>query len=292
VTATKREQLVASVRQRLLNIANRDRVDFQGVLIRYGLERFLFRLGQSPHRNAFLLKGAFLFPAWRNDVNRPTRDVDLLGQGSPDPARLEIVVSEIVSCDVVDDGLDFPADNIRGEVIREASLYDGIRIKTPGQLGRTRIPLQIDIGFGDAAVPAGELLEFPTLLDQEPPRILAYRPEYVVAEKLEAMVVLGMINTQLKDYYDLWKITRTMGLSARELAGAVAVTFSRRGTPIPDTVPPALSEEYCQDDRRRRMWDAFLDRNGLDVGCESFESIVRDLRSYLMSILAEAREQD
>jgi len=183
VTPSNRDGLIASVRQRLLNIARRDRVDFQIVLIRYGIERFLYRLARSPHKDVFLLKGAFLFYAWQNDVTRPTRDVDLLGQGPPDIDRLVRVVAEIVGWQVTDDGLDFPPDVIRGETIREASLYDGIRIKLVALLGQTRIPLQIDVGFGDAAGRAGELLEYPTLLDQKPPRILAYRPEYVVAEK-------------------------------------------------------------------------------------------------------------
>lgn len=198
------------MRQRLLDIAQRDGADSQLVLTRYGLERFLYRLGRSPHRTTFLLKGAFLFYAWRNEVGRPTRDLDLLGHGAPDLARVEGIVADIATREVDDDGLDFLPDTIRGESTREAALYDGIRIRLAAALGRTRIPLQIDIGFGDAAGPLAVELTYPTLLDQDPPRILTYRPEYVVAEKLEALVALGDINTRLKDDYDLWRMSSTM----------------------------------------------------------------------------------
>lgn len=183
MTTEERARLQASVRQRLLNLAQRDNTDFQFVLTRYGLERFLYRLGRSPHRSTFLLKGAFLFYAWQHEMGRPTRDLDLLGHGVPDIRRLEGVIADIAAVEADDDGLDFVPDTIRGEAIREASLYDGIRLKLVATLGRIRIPMQIDIGFGDAAGPSAVELEYPTLLDQDAPRILTYRPEFVVAEK-------------------------------------------------------------------------------------------------------------
>jgi len=288
LTLADRKRLQASLRQRLLNIAQQEKVDFQVVLIRYGLERFLYRLGRSQHRESFLLKGAFLFHAWQNDVARPTRDVDLLGHGSPDIARLEVVVADIVGGEVGDDGLDFPLETIGGETIREASLHDGIRIKLVAKLGRTQIPLQLDVGFGDTAGRQAVELEYPTMLDQDPPLILAYKPQFVVAEKLEAMVVLGMINTRLKDYYDLWTLTRMMDIPSRDLVDAVRATFAQRGTSIPDAVPPALTDEYANDEQKRRMWTSFIERNGLDVGGASLASIVRDLRSYLVPLMAEA----
>lgn len=284
MTPAEREGLQASVRQRLLNIAQRDRVDFQLVLTRYSLERLLYRLGRSSHKAAFLLKGAFLFHAWQDDVARPTRDLDLLGYGAPDIARLEAVITEIVGTEVDDDGLDFLTGTIRGEAIREASLYDGIRFKLIATLGRARIPVQIDIGFGDAIGPQAVELEYPTLLDQDPPRIMSYQPQFVIAEKLEAMVVLGMINTRLKDYYDLWRMNRTMDISDEDLIGAMRATFTRRGTEIPTAVPPGLTDDFA-DKQKRQMWDAFIERNGLDAEEASLADVVRELRSTFWPLL-------
>lgn len=287
MTAEDRARMQASVRQRLLNIAQGDNTDFQLVLTRYGLERFLYRLGRSPHRSTLMLKGAFLFYAWQQDVGRPTRDLDLLGHGTPDIRRLEGVIADIAAAEVEDDGLDFLPDTIRGEAIREASLYDGIRLRLVATLGRARIPVQIDVGFGDAAGPSAVELAYPTLLEQDAPRILTYRPEFVVAEKLEAMVVLGDINTRLKNYYDLWRVNRTMALPREDLIEALRATFSRRGTEIPAEVPPGLADGFA-DVSRSRMWDAFIARNGLDAGGASLVDVVRELRSQYWPVIEAA----
>lgn len=285
--AEDRARLQASVRQRLLNIAQKDNADFQLVLTRYGLERFLHRLGRSPHKSTFLLKGAFLFYAWQQEVGRPTRDLDLLGHGTPDIGRLEGVIAEIASVEVDDDGLDFLPDTIKGEAIREASLYDGVRLRLVAALGRTRIPVQVDIGFGDAAGPSAVELTYPTLLDQDPPRILTYRPEFVVAEKLEAIVALGDINTRLKDYYDLLRLSRTMAMPREDVIEALRATFLRRGTEIPAAVTPGLVDDFA-DVSRTRMWDAFITRNGLDAQGASLADVVRELRSYYWPLILAA----
>lgn len=287
MTAEARARLQASIRQRLLNIAQRDNIDFQLVVTRYGLERFLYRLGRSPHRSDFMLKGAFLFYAWQHDVGRPTRDLDLLGQGTPDIPRLEGVIAEIATVAVDDDGLDFLPDTIRGEAIREASLYDGIRLKLMATLGNIRIPVQIDVGFGDATGPSAVELAYPTLLDQGAPRILTYRPEYVVAEKLEAMVALGEINTRLKDYYDLWRVNRTMALPREDLIQALRATFSRRGTELPTEVPPGLADTFARG-AQSRMWDAFVARNGLDAEGAPLGEVIRELRSQYWPLIQAA----
>jgi len=291
VTAEDHARLQASVRQRLLNIAQRDNTAFQRVLTRYALERFLYRLGRSPHRSAFMLKGAFLFYAWQHEVGRPTRDLDLLGHPTPDIRRLEGVIADIAAVAVDDDGMDFLPDTIRGEAIREASLYDGVRIKLVATLGRTRMPVQIDIGFGDAAGSSAVELAYPTLLEQDAPRILTYRPEFVAAEKLEAMVALGDINTRLKDYYDLLRMNRTMALPREDLIEALRATFSRRGTEIPTEIPPGLGDEFA-DVSRSRMWDAFIARNDLDAGGASLVDVVQELRSQYWPLIQAARRTE
>lgn len=148
--------------------------------------------------------------------------------------------------------------------------------------------MQIDVGFGDAAAQQAVGLAYPTLLDQDPPRILSYRPEFVVAEKLEAMVALGDINSRLKDYYDLLRMSRAMALPREELIEALQATFSRRGTVLPDEVPPGLADNFA-DVRRSRMWDAFITRNGLDAGGASLADVVRELRSYYWPLILAAR---
>jgi hypothetical protein len=289
--AEDRVRLQASVRQRLLNIAQAEGSDFQLVLTRYCLERFLYRLGRSEHRTAFLLKGAFLFHAWQNEVGRPTRDLDLLGSGAPDIVRLEGIVADIATTTADDDGLDFLKGTIKGEAIRETSLYDGIRIRLSSTLGKARIPAQIDVGFGDAAGSLAVELSYPTLLDQEAPRILTYRPEFVVAEKIEALVTLGAINTRLKDYYDLWRMSSTMELPRKDLLEALRQTFRQRGTGFPADVPPGLADDFA-DEPRTRIWEAFIARNGLDAGGAALADVVTRLRSYFWPLIQAAGRPD
>lgn len=280
-----RDRLQASLRQRLLALAHSEGADFQTVLTRYGLERFLYRLGHSRHRGAFVVKGAFLYHAWLEDVARPTRDLDLLGYGSPDISRIESVIAEIAGIVFLNDGLDFPVATIRGEAVREASLYDGIRIRLVAMLGRTRIPLQLDVGFGDAAGSDATDLDYPTLLDHEHPHVRAYRPQHVVAEKLEAMVALGFINSRLKDYYDVWRILANMDIADKDLLAAIHATFSRRQTSIPTEVPIALTDAFAHDAQKVIQWEAFLGRSGLDVGGATLSTIVRALRDRLAPLL-------
>jgi len=287
MTSGDRKPLQASVRQRLLNIANRDRVDFQQILTRYSLERLLFRLGRSPHRATFLLKGAFLFLAWQDDIARPTKDLDFLGHGSPEIDRLESLLLEILSTKVEDDGLDFLPETVQGAAIREASLYDGIRFKLTATLGNIRIPIQIDIGFGDAAGQHATELEYPTLLDQGPPRIMSYKPEFVIAEKLEAIVALGLINSRIKDYYDLWCLSNSMQIPHKDIIGAIRATFDVRGTEIPSDIPPGLSVDFA-DGPKSRAWNAFISRSELDGKNLQLEDILRELRTHYLPLLGGA----
>ncbi len=287
MTPGDRQPLQASVRQRLLNIARRDNIDFQLILTRYALERLLYRLGRSVHKSSFLLKGAFLYHAWQDDMACPTRDLDLLGQGVPGIDRLAAIMAEIVGTEVQDDGLDFLQNTIAGQAIREASLYSGIRFKLTAMLNRTCIPLQIDIGFGDAAGPHAAELVYPTLIDQDSPRILSYPPEYVVAEKLEAIVAHGMINSRIKDYYDLWQINRTINIAHKDLVDAVAATFARRGTDFPGSVPAGLTDDFA-DQQKRQLWQSFVERNGLNAGGVGLAEVVPELRATYWPLIVAA----
>jgi predicted nucleotidyltransferase component of viral defense system len=280
--------LTASVRQRLLNLAKSRGEEFQATLTRYALERLLYRLSLSSYRDVFLLKGAMLFSAWTGVPHRPTWDVDFLGRGEPDIARLEAVFSEIGQVEVEDDGLEFDAA-VRGERIREDQRYGGIRLHTRARLGNARISLQIDVGFGDAVTPHPTDIDFPTLLDQPAPRLRAYPRETVVAEKLEILISLGMGNSRAKDFYDLVSLARDFEFEGRPLVKAISATFKRRGTPLPAGEPIALTDEFSGDGSKQAQWRAFLKKSRLVAGTPPpLGDIIVELRAFLLPPLAAA----
>jgi len=227
------KNVAASVRQRLLNRSRQTGEDFQLLFTRYAIERLLFRLAASEHRDAFVLKGAMLFALWTGEMHRPTRDLDLLGFGDSGEGRLRAVFETLCGVAVMDDGLTFAADSVAVEPIREDQEYGGQRVTVAVTLGQPRIVLQVDVGFGDAVTPAAEEVEYPTLLGMEPPRLRAYPKETVVAEKLEAMVKLGLANTRMKDFYDVLVMARTFPFDGDTLRRAITATFARRGTAVP-----------------------------------------------------------
>jgi hypothetical protein len=182
------KNLSASVRARLANLAQAEKEDFQQMLSRYARERLLYRLGASDYQERFILKGALLFAYWTRAPHRPTRDVDLLSQGSPDIAILEEVFRDLCRLEVVPDGLIFRSDTVKGERIKAEEEYEGVRLHVTALLGNARITLQVDVGFGDRVVPKPEEIDFPTLLDFPVPHLRSYTRESVVAEKFEAMV--------------------------------------------------------------------------------------------------------
>jgi predicted nucleotidyltransferase component of viral defense system len=275
------------VRQRLLNRAKERGEDFQLVLTWYGIERLLYRLSQSPHADDFVLKGAMLFSVWSGETYRPTRDLDLLGFGDAGVQRMEAVLRDVcrVRCD---DGLEFDADSVRGEEIRSPDEYHGVRIKLVARLAAARVPLQVDIGFGDAVVPPPEPIEYPSLLDLPTPHLRAYPREVVVAEKLQALVELGIANTRMKDFYDLWVLARRFDFEGERLARAIAATFERRRTPIPAETPLALTSEFHGDAAKRTQWRAFLRKGSVSETAELPE-VVELIGALVMAPAAAAR---
>ncbi len=275
--------LQASVRQRLLNLATEHKQDFGLVLGRYGLERFLYRLSVSPHRDSFVLKGALLLQVWTEETYRPTRDLDLLGKGMSN-VSYQKVFSEVCSQDVEDDGLSFPSKTIRVERIRDEEAYEGVRIRLEARLGNVRIPLQIDVGFGDAIVPGPEELEFPTLLKFPAPRLNAYPKESVVAEKFEAIVKLGMANSRMKDFYDLWVLSHRFEFESAKLASAIQATFKTRRTPLPSSLPLAFTADFHQLPTKQAQWKAFLGKSGLNAN-SSLEEMIRLILEFVMPVV-------
>lgn len=270
MAATKIKNLAASVRQRLLNIAKQRRDEFDLILARYALERFLYRLSVSPHGERFLLKGALLFAVWGLDDHRPTRDADLLGSGDRDPAALAALFREVcvVPCE---DGIAFDPDTVAAAPIAEEKVYAGVRVTLRAELAGARIPVQIDVGFGDAVTPAPEPVVYPVLLDAPAPKLRAYPVATVVAEKFHALTVLGMDNTRMKDFYDLQVIALRFEIETGLLARALAATFERRRTPLPAGSPVALNAGFAADKAKQAQWAAFLRRNRLEKSGHSLE---------------------
>ena len=255
--------LAASVRARLLNVAKAEQSDFNGVLVRYALERLLYRLSQSAHAERFLLKGAMLFTLWYDMPHRPTRDVDLLGFGASDLPSIEQTFRDIVSV-VVEDGIRFDPDSVTAEEIRKEAGYAGARVLIGAELAGARVKTQVDVGFGDAVTPGPVSAIYPVLLDDFPAPSLQTYPVYtVIAEKLHAITLLGMTNSRLKDYLDLSVLLQREVLDADILATAIAATFNRRAMPVPSELPIGLSDEFALDPSRQLLWRAFLNKNQL-----------------------------
>ncbi|HZP33630.1 MAG TPA: nucleotidyl transferase AbiEii/AbiGii toxin family protein [Candidatus Acidoferrales bacterium] len=288
----KPRNLAASVRQRLFNLAQERREDSGLVLTRYGLERFLYRLAQSQYRDQFILKGALLFELWTHRPYRPTRDLDLEGQGENSSARIKRLFGEIMSQAVEDDGLVFDPRSLRVARIKEEQEYEGLRVNLVARLERARIHMQVDIGFGDVIVPPPKEIQYPALLNFPSPRLRAYPREAVVAEKLEALVKLGMANTRMKDFYDLWKLSQDFDFDGGLLVEAIKSTFTRRGTEVPAGIPLALTTEFSRDTQKARQWQAFLKKSGLDQDQGTLQTVATDLVKFLAAPLQAVRTSE
>jgi hypothetical protein len=275
--------IAASVRARLANQAKASHRPFQEVLQHFGLERLLYRLAQSPHRSRFLLKGALLLNAWNAPVSRPTRDIDLLGYAENDVAVMEAIFREICTVTVVDDGLRFDATTLVGRRIKEDADYQGVRLTFVAFLEKARIPMQIDIGFGDVVTPSAEDRSYPTLLDLPAPHLRMYPRETVIAEKFEAMVQLGTLNTRMKDFFDIWLLASQFNFTGPELAQAVEKTFTHRGTRL-DADPVALTPSFMAAENTQKQWAAFVKRSQLDNAPKTLDDARAQLRSFLLPV--------
>lgn len=259
-----REAKATSVRQRLLNLAQSRGDDYNQVLIRFVGLRFLARLAASEHASRFLLKGATMFLVWHGSMHRPTSDIDLLGFVDADETKLADVIRSVCTQEVDEDGVRFDPNTVRVEKIREETAYGGLRCLIDATLGSAKLRVQLDVGFGDDVTPEPKVVEVPRLLDDEVRRELrAYTPETVVAEKFEAIVKLGLANSRMKDYLDLDLLLQSGEVDGQSLAEALRRTFKRRKTPLPETLPIGLTEEFWKDDSAQRRWQAFVKKNGL-----------------------------
>jgi predicted nucleotidyltransferase component of viral defense system len=276
----------ASVRARLLKLSKERGQPFDLLLTRYTLERFLYRLSTTGHRHNFVLKGAMLVTTWLENPHRPTRDIDFLGFGRSEPEAILTAFKEICAVNA-DDGVTFDVEGLALDRNRKDLAYGGLRVATYAQIGGAQIRVVVDIGFGDATEPGLNEIELPVLLNLPSPRLRAYAMETVIAEKFQAMVVLGRANSRMKDFYDVWFLAQTFKFEDDRLARAIAATFKRRQTQVPTAVPDALTEEFTRDNQKRKQWDAFL--SGVLSAPIALDTVVIDLRSFLMPHAAAAQ---
>ncbi len=273
----------ASVRQRLLNRAKSDRHPFNELLQYYAIERFLYRLSQSSHADRFILKGALMLRVWRSPEVRPTMDIDMLGRTSIEEIDIITQIREILTVDVEADGLAFDPDSIQAEHITEDANYNGIRIRFLGTLGSVKVNMQIDIGFGDIIFPKPEELDFPTMLNFSAPRLLCYSRESSISEKLEAMVKLGMLNSRMKDFYDIWLLSRQFDFDGANLAEAIRRTFLQRGTMLPTEIE-VFAEPFIV--AKQTQWEAFWKRLQQNHVPSLFREIMTSVNRFLSPIVA------
>ncbi|MBI1348768.1 nucleotidyl transferase AbiEii/AbiGii toxin family protein [bacterium] len=258
---------------------------FQEVLQYFAMERFLYRLSQSPHAERFILKGALLFNLWGAPSSRPTRDIDLLGRLNNSVDALVPVFRDVCQLAVEPDGLVFAVETVAGQTIKEDADYSGVRVTFQASLENARVPMQIDIGFGDTVVPDAAFADYPAILDHAQPRLRAYPKETVVAEKFEAMVKLGQLNSRLKDFFDLWLLSRQFEFDGRLLSEAIARTFENRRTAM-SAVPIALTAAFANDPIKQTQWKGFVRKSRLAIAPADFPVVVEALGQFLGPLAA------
>ncbi len=274
------KNVAASVRQRLLNQARAENRPFAELLQYYAIERFLYRLSESTHKDKFTLKGALMLRAWNIPQTRPTKDIDVLGHLQAD--NIVEIIANVCTQNVEPDGLEFDSKAISTETITEGADYKGVRIRLCGYLDKAQISIQLDVGFGDVA--STEMLtNYPTLLDFPAPQLKGYARESTIAEKFEAMTKLGLLNSRMKDFYDIWLLLQQFSFEGEVLARAIRNTFENRGTALQAT-PLALTKEFATDKDKVIQWKAFLRKNRLEGTPIELHEIVKSIAEFLEPI--------
>ncbi|MDA8180235.1 MAG: nucleotidyl transferase AbiEii/AbiGii toxin family protein [Deltaproteobacteria bacterium] len=280
----------ASVRQRLLNIARDKGRPFNEVLQYFAMERFLYRLGKSDHGRKFILKGALMLVAWEAPLARSTKDIDLLGRMNNTIEDVVDAIKVVCSLEVIPDGMLFDVKSVVGQRIAEEADYEGVRVRFRGTLGNARITMQVDVGFGDAVIPGPAEVDYPTLLDLPAPRLLGYSQESAIAEKFETMVKLGILNSRMRDFFDIWLLSRQFEFNGQTLSDAIRETFTRRGTEV-YVSPVALTKAFSDDPGKISQWRAFVRKSRIPTIPESLGDAVAHIALFL-GPMAEALSRE
>jgi predicted nucleotidyltransferase component of viral defense system len=284
--STNDANIAHSVRQRLLNLARKTEQDYNRILVRYSLERLLYRMSISDFKDRFILKGAMLFAVWSDQQYRATQDLDLMGIGSNSPQQVADAFGQIAeTVPQTPDGMAYISDTITAGLIREDMKYEGVRIRMDSRLGNARIPLSIDVGFGDSITPPPTSGQYPVLLDAPAPVLDMYRQETAIAEKLHAMVERGVLNSRMKDFADIWYLSQHFDFKGQTLADAIVSTFARRELTIP-AEPIAFTAEFAQRDDKQTQWKAFIRRSSPEGLPNQFEQVVDGIAAFAAPILS------
>jgi predicted nucleotidyltransferase component of viral defense system len=275
--------LPASFQQRLLNHARLSGRPYNEVLQYFVIERFLYRLSKSEHAGQFILKGALMFLVWETSLSRSTRDIDFLGFTSNEIQSVEEIFKILCGQEVEPDGLIFDPQSVQGERIKEDAAYEGVRVRLMAHLGQARIPLQVDIGFADIVSPGPQFLDYPSMLQMPSPHLRGYSRESVIAEKLQALVYLGSINSRMKDFYDIRVLSQQFEFNGATLQEAIRQTFHHRETAVPHDIPTGLSDQFAKE--KNAQWLAFLKRTRIDMEGVSFEDVIKTLGNFLLPVL-------
>lgn len=279
------KNMADSVKARLQQQTQANKRPFQELLHYYAIERFLFRLSISPYAKHFILKGAMLFHLWQISDHRATRDIDFLGHLENDPEKLRAIMVEVCRWPVEDDGLVFGVDDMEVSRIKEDADYQGLRVVFSGWLERSHIKMQLDIGFGDKAL-IQEQQVYPTLLNQQAPQLRSYRPESVIAEKIEAMITLGLANSRMKDFFDVWTLSQKLSFDKTKLAQALALTFKQRERSF-NLEATVWTEAFAHDPYKQLQWQAFVRKNKLEHAPQQFGELMTAIKTFILPIIQE-----
>lgn len=276
------KNIEASIKAQLQNKAKEANRPFSEVLQYYGMERFLYRFSKSKYVDKFVLKGALLFAVWQIPERRTTLDIDFLGRFDNQVAAIETVIKDVCNISVDPDGLKFNSLTVQGRKIKEDADYEGVRVKFTGFLDRARIPMQIDVGFGDIVHPKIRVINYPVILDFPKPHLSGYPQESVVSEKFEAMIKLGLLNSRMKDFYDIWLMMRQFEFKGTNLVEAIKKTFKHRKTDIPQDKPLFDDEIYDMKSDRQTLWSAFLRKGDIQHAPDTLSVIAEEIETFLI----------
>ena len=281
--------IAASVHQRLLDKARETDRPFNELLQRFAIERFLYRLSKSRYADRFVLKGALMLSVWGGATSRPTKDIDLLGRIDNNLEYIAQAVSDVCEADVQKDGMIFDAESVTAARITEEAEYQGVRVRLKAALGNSRVSMQVDIGIGDVLFPQPQDIEYPTLLDFPPARLTGYAMESTIAEKFQAMVVLGILNSRMKDFYDIWMLSRAFDFASEALAEAIERTFEARHTELAAEAT-VFEPSFANDGRKQAQWAAFLRKSDLSDAPANFSEVTEAVALFLRPIVSALAE--
>lgn len=289
MTQKQTKNVAASIRQRLLNKARNDHRPFAELLQYYAMERFLYKLSNSKYHHSFILKGALMLRAWDSPMTRPTRDIDLMGKLDNDIDHITQTIIEICQLETtLSDGLRFDTNSIKSIQIKEDADYEGVRVQFLVYLDTARVNMQIDIGFGDAIYPAPEIISYPTLLDLPAPTPFSYSKETTIAEKFEAMVKLGELNSRMKDFYDIWLLARQFEFQGTSLQKAIISTFEQRHTELSIEID-AFSQNFIEE--KHVQWKAFRNKLRMEAIPENLSEVILLLKHFLIPIIQSSLKE-